>query len=530
MNYTYSTMKNVFFGLFAALLLLTACEKDEELVGPDRLFRPVQKGLMESQGNWIMASWQKDKEAIAYKVELSRDTFKTIALTLEVDTNQVLLEDLEWDQLYQIQVQALAQDPAKSSGMAFLGEMKTAKFPTILISPTANDVTDVAALVRWTNSGEAATALKVLRADDQSLVKEVELTAEDLEKQSKVVNGLAGATEYVIYAYSGETVRGWEKYTTKAAQEYPGSNIIDLRGIEDNPSILQETLQGDVPAGSVVILQRGLTYTISSTTLLKGALTIVSGLGFDPVAKIKFSGNFDFEAGSTIDSIRFSSLSMSGDFGGGYVMNVDKQATVGKVIFNACEIKSFRGVVRIKSSSPVLISDFTINNSVIDSINGYGVLNVDNTAARVENVKILNSTIYKAQQVLVSKSGSNSVLIQNVTFNEAPLSGNYLVNYNSNDVAGNIKIHNSLLGIGWAKIGETATAVRGVKAGAGTSVDVMGTYSTSDYTATSNELPNIISYSREHSYLFKDPANGDFTLMDRTFSGYNSAGDPRWRP
>ncbi|MFD3000679.1 DUF5123 domain-containing protein [Pontibacter toksunensis] len=530
MNKKYFKIQNIFFGLFAAVLLLTACEKEEELVGPDRLFRPVQKGLMESQGNWIMASWQKNKDAVSYKVEISRDTFKTIDLSLEVDTTTVLLEDLEWDQLYQIQVQALAADPSKNSGMAYLGEMKTAKFPTILIAPSANDVTDGSALVRWTNSGETVTSLKVLRADDQSLVKEVALTEEDVANQFKVINGLTGATEYVIYAYSGETLRGWENYTTKASQVYPGSHIIDLRGIEDNPAILQETLQGDVPSGSVIILQRGQTYTISSTTLLRGSVTIVSGLGFEPVAKIKFSSNFDFEAGSTVDSVKFSNLSMSGDFGGGYVMNIDKQTTVGKIIFNATDIKSFRGVVRIKSSSPVLVSNFTINNSVIDSVNGYGILNVDNTAARVENVKILNSTIYKVQNVLVSKSGSNSVLIKNVTFNEAPLSGNYLVNYNSNDVTGNIKIHDSILGIGWAKVGETATAVRGVKAGGSTSIDAMGTYSTSDYSATSNELPNLISYGREHTYLFQDPANGDFTLMDRTFGGYNSAGDPRWRP
>lgn len=529
MKNRYFIFRGLYLGILAAVLLLTSCEKEEELEGPDRLFRPVQKGLMESKGNWISVSWQKSKEAIAYKVEISRDTFKTIDRSVEIDTNAVVLEELEWDQLYQIQVQALAKDPSKNSGMAFLGEMKTAKFPTILITPTSNDVTDAAALVRWNNTGDAATTLRVLRADDQSLVKEVTLTEQDLAQQFKVINGLKSTTEYIIYAYSGETLRGWERYTTKASQVYPGSNIIDLRGIEDNPAILEETLLGDVPSGSVIILQRGLTYTISSSAQLKGSVTIVSGLGFESVAKIKFNSNLDFASGSTIDSVKFSNVSMRGDFAGGYVLNVSNAATVGKVVFNACEIRSFRGVVRIKASSPVLISDFTYNNSVIDSVNGYGVLNIDNTAAKVENVKILNSTISRAQNILVSKSPSNSVLIENCTFNQAPLSGNYLVNYNSNDVTNNIKIYNNILGIGWAKLGETDTSVRGVKAGANTSIDVKGTYSTLDYVVTSNELPNLISYGKAHTSLFRDPANGDFTLVDRTFNGYSSAGDPRWR-
>ncbi|MBF9255058.1 DUF5123 domain-containing protein [Pontibacter sp. 172403-2] len=529
MDSTYFNIKYIFLGLISALLLLTACEKEEELTGPDRLFRPVQKGLMESQGNWISASWQKNKGAVAYKVEISRDTFKTIDYSVEVDTNAIVFEDLLWDQLYQIQVQALAQDPSKNSGLSFLGEMKTAKFPTILVTPTSNDVTDVAAIVRWTNSGDAVTSIKVLNAADSSLVSEVALTADDIAAQQKVVTGLTGATGYIIYLYSGETMRGWENYTTKVPLVFPNSNIIDLRGIKDNPEALYEALQ-TAPSGSVIILERGLTYNIPSTTSLNGSVTILSGLGFDDIASIKFSSNFDLSEGAAIDSVKFSNVSMRGDFGGGYVMNISKGGTVGKVIFNACQIQSFRGVARIKSSSPVLISDFTYQNCVIDSINGYGVLNVDNTAAMVENITIRNSTIYKAQNVLVSKSASNSVLIENCTFNEAPLSGNYFVNYNSNDVASLIKIYNCIIGPGWAKPGETSTGVKGIVAGASTSIDLKGTYSTSDYSNISDPLPNLISYDKASTYLFADPANGNFTLVDRTFGGYNSAGDPRWRP
>ncbi|WP_187263340.1 DUF5123 domain-containing protein [Pontibacter beigongshangensis] len=531
----FLNIKNVLLGLVSALLLLSACDPEEELVGPDRLFRPTIKGVMESRGNWLGVSWQKNKGAIAYKVEISRDTFKTIERSAQVDTNYVVFNDLEWDMLYQVQVQALAGDPAKNSGVSFLGEMKTAKFPTILTVPTVNDVTDVAALVKWTNSGATASALRVYKVDNrQSPIQEIELTEEDLANQFKLVTGLTAGTPYVIYAYSGEEIRGWEYYTTKAAQVFAvGSNIVDLRGMENDPTLLQQTLQSDLPAGSVIVLERGMTYTITSTPVVSGALTIVSGLGFGPVAKVIMSSDFNFAVGSTVDSLKFRDLNLRGtDFAGRYVMNpnVSGATTVGNIIFEACTIKNFRGITRFRG--PITVSSLNIKGCLVDSISNYGITTIDDEASKVDNIRLLNSTFARTEVGIVSKSNSNSVVIENCTFYKFLRTGRYLAYYRTagaDNVTNGVKIYNSILGPGWAAGEEETAAIHGVRATA--NVDAMGTYSTSGYNtiASTYQIPGLLEYGKPATALFENPENLNFKIKDATFGGRNTAGDPRWR-
>ncbi|MGV3510328.1 MAG: DUF5123 domain-containing protein [Sphingobacteriaceae bacterium] len=514
--------------------LLSACKKDEFTpTGPNRLFRPTVKGDMVSNANWIEASWQKVKGADSYTVQISRDTFKTIVQSLKVDTNFVRFSNLRWNQLYQIQVRAEASDTTMNSKFSFIGEMKSAKFPTIITPLNSNDIIDAALILRWTNTGAAVTSIKVLSAVDSSLVKEVLLNDTDKANQFKRVTGLTGNTNYIIYLQSGETVRGWEDVKTKAPQVFKaGSNIIDLRGIDDE-DILTQTLTSSLPSGSVILLDRGMTYNMSSYNL-NGALTLVSGLGFGPVATIKYTGNFNFVAGSTIDSLSFMDLNMySTDYNGKYVLNGSNNAEVGKITFDNCTAKIFRGFVRLQNKT-INVNTFSVNNCVIDSLKDYALINVDGATPKVENISITNSTIYKAMRVVVSKNNSSSILIENCTFNEAPMAGsNYLINYNGKDVTNGIKISSTIIGVGWRDPGAdpaVAPVVRGVNVGSNTPIDVSGTYVTSDYLTSANAFPSLLSYSGTSAQLFVDPENGDFSIRDLTFAGKATSGDPRWRP
>lgn len=508
--------------------LLGACKKDEFTpTGPNRLFRPTVKGEMVSNANWIEASWQKVKGADSYTVQISRDTFKTIVQSLKVDTNFVRFSNLRWNQLYQIQVRAEAADTTMNSKFSFIGEMKSAKFPTIITPLTSDDIIDAALILRWTNSGAAVTSIKVLSAVDSSLVKEVVLNDTDKASQFKRVTGLTGNNNYIVYLQSGATVRGWEDVKTKAPQVFKaGSNIIDLRG-NDNADILTQTLTSTLPSGSVILLDRGMTYNMSSYNL-SGALTLVSGLGFGPVATIKFTGNFNFVAGSTIDSLSFMDLNMySTDYTGKYVLNANNNATVGKITFERCNARIFRGLVRLQNKT-INVTDFTINNCVLDSIGNYGVINVDGTTPKIENILIKNSTIFKTEKIVSSKNNSSSVIIDACTINEAPLTGNFLIDYNTYNISNGLKINNTILGVGKSKDG--ITKVRGARFGSNTAIDVGNTYSTANYETIDYPLPPLSIYSGTSAQLFVNPDNGNFNIRDLTFAGKATAGDPRWRP
>ncbi|CAN5720520.1 DUF4957 domain-containing protein [soil metagenome] len=525
------TLKNIFFTVIILSTVMIACKKTDDLGEAPRLFRPVLKDPLESNGNWIKASWQAIKGSASYTAQVSRDSFKTIAATITADTNYVLFENLAYDKLYQVQVTANATDPAHNSNISFLGEIKTARFPTILNVPTSAEVNDEAVKVTWTTGGAVVTDIKILLATDSSVVKSVTLSPMDVANQYAIVAGLNGSTSYIIYLYSGTTVRGWADFTTKVPLS---GNLIDLRNITGRPSVLADTIPL-IASGSTVVLKRGETYEIATSINLDKSIKFIGGTDLlEPAQPIIYMpANFNIAAGSVIDSIVFTDVTIRGsDYASKYCFNINQDCSIGTLKFESCLAEIMRGLVRTQSK-PVLITNFTVNNCIIDSIAGYGVLTVDVTSSKVDNIKITNSTIYKAEKILTSRNNSNSVIIENCTFNEAPRGGNYFIDYSisaSNEVALPVSFKFNIIGSGKSNSGNTD--VRGYRLGANSVMDVSSVYVLSDYISTNatGPLPNVIPYARSSTDVWQDPLNGNFKIIDNLFPGRNTTGDPRWRP
>ena len=529
------SLYNKLASLMMLLVFFAACKKDDVEDSQHRLFRPVGTEALKSEGNWVSASWQAIKGSQSYTVQLSRDTFKTVDATRTVDTNYVMFETLSWNQNYQVQVRANATDTTLNSKMSYLGNVKTAKFPSILISPTSADATDEALKVSWTNSGSAVTSIKVLNAADSSLVQEIALTATDVANRYKIITGLPSNTQFIVLLYSGTTLRGVDNYSTKQPES---GTIIDLRNIIGVPSILRDTLP-DIPDGSTVLLRRGETYTITTTTNLDRSVKIKSGddLMEPSQAILYFTSNFNIKANSNIGFIEFRDVKLySNSYSDRYVFNINTACSVGSIIFESCTAEIFRGILRTQTN-PAIIDNFTVNNCILDSLAGYGVITVDVATSKANNISIKNSTIYKAEKIVTSRGNSNTVVIENCTINEAPAANNYLIDYSTsgtNNVTNGIKVANNIFGA--AKLYSTA-GVRGIRASASTSIDASNNYTTSDYilvptvppAAPTPPIPNVISYSGSSTTLWQDPINGNFRIKDNTFAGKNNSGDPRWR-
>ena len=534
MNHQYKIHQVIFLPLIA-VLLFASCNKEEAEGGaPDRLFRPVLKNDLSATNNTIRVAFEKIAGAVSYTVQISRDTFKTIDRTVVTDTSVVIFTDLLWNQLYQVQARSNAQDTTKSSKIGSLGAIKTPKFPSILSAPTVADVSDEALRVNWVSNGAAVTSIKVLKASDSSVVKDIALTATDVTNQYKIITGLASGTGYIVYLYSGTNIRGWENYATKAAL---AGNLIDLRNIADRQSVLSDTLPL-IATGSIVILKKGLTYTIPGGFNLSKSVTIISGddlLNPTP-ANIIMSSSMNITTNSNIDSIVFNNVKLTSSdpnngFQNNYVFNISNPCTIGKIIFQSCRAEYLRGVTRLQTAV-INVSSFTVNDCIIDSVRNYGVINVDNINCKVNDIAIRNSTIYKAEAIVVSRQNSNSVLIENCTINEAPVANNYLVNYSTsgtNNVTSGIIVRNCIMGIGK----NNTTGVKGIQVNSSTVITASNNYSTSDYVLAATNafpIPNVIPYNGTSTSLWKDPVNGDFGFKDSNFAGKNTAGDPRWRP
>jgi hypothetical protein len=517
------------FSLMAVAILWGACRKTDSMQ-PVRLFRPVIAGELLADSNAILVAWQAIKAATSYTVQVSRDTFRTIDISMKVvDTTNVLIKNLRWDQLYQVQVRAEAADSQFNSRFSNLGAIKTPKFPTILKSPTVSDVTDEAIRVSWTNSGATVTSIKVLKASDSSLVKEVLLTATDVTNEFKIISGLSGGTTYIGMLYSGTRLRGSDLYTTK--QPISGA-VVDLRSITGRPSVLADTLPS-IASGSTVILKRGETYDISSSISLNKAVKIMGGSDLSVPGKpvINMPANFNIAAGSNISFVDFEDVYLKGtDATSKYVFNINNASTIGRISFQNVIAESFRGVTRFQGG--VNNTDYIVNNSVMFNLGGYGVITVDATTSKSDNISITNSTIYKADKIITSRQNSVTVKVENNTINEAPLTGNYLIDYNTaatSNVSNGVTVRNNIFGVGRGSAG--VTAVRGIRIGAG-GIIATNNYSTSDYNvtaATPFAIPDLIAYNRSSTQLWVDAVNGNFKIADMSFPGTASAGDPRWR-
>lgn len=517
-------MNKVLSILALTVLLYTSCNKEDDLTMP-RLFRPVSVGGLTADSNTIEAAWQPIAGATGYKIEVSRDTFRTIDMSVLVDTSTAIIKKLFFNQLYQVQVKAVARDTTMNSQWSNLGAVKT--LSSIFRSPGVSDITLNSVRARWATKGAPVTSIKVVKRSDKSVVANITLSATDLTNMFKVIDGLDAATQYTMYLYSGNDERGFVDFATKAP--FTGT-IIDLTVITGRPGVLQDTLP-KVPSGSTILLSRGETYTISTAINIDKTLTIMSTPDLtNPIkARIFFTSNFAFGAGATIDYIEFNDVYLQSDnYGSRYVFNNSNSANIGKVAFNDSRIEIFRGMFRLQGSGAVNIGEFVINNCIIDSIGNYFVLNI-NAASKIDNITFSNSTFYKIEGVIASAAASNSVTVSDCTFNETPLGNNKnsYFDYGTINIPNGFNITNCLFGTG--KVSGGSNTVRDIKVGTGTSVGVSNSYKTTDHLTGGNEFQMLTSANRKSTELWLDPYNGIFIIADQLFTGRNSAGDPKWR-
>ncbi len=519
-------MKKILFVLLTAVLIFTACKKASDLGEAPRIFGPVISGALLVDSNTITASWLKIDAATAYEVQLSRDTFRTVDVYLRIDTTRAMFKKLLFNQLYQVQARSIAIDSTKNSSWSNLGAIKT--LTSILKNPGISDITFNSVRVSWTTKGAPVSSIKILKTSDSSVITTVNLTLSDLINENKVINGLVSDTKYTIFLYSGTDVRGFVDFNTKAP--FAGV-VIDLTGITGRPSVLSDTLPL-IPSGSTVLLKRGETYNITTTLNLNKSVTILSGpdLSTTLQAKIYFTSNFSVANSSTIDFIDFKDVYLLGAaYGSNYIFNLSSagaSANIGRFSFENCVAEIFRGMIRTQGAGGVVIENLVINNCIIDSISGFGVLTMGQTGGKVNNISITNSTFYKIEKIIVSSSGSsNSILMDQCTVNETPISGSYYIDYGTTmTVSNGITVTNCIFGPGKNGV----TAVRGIRTLGGTSIVSSNNYKTADQTSGGSDIPGVL-LAKSSTLLWQNPANGDFRIIDALFPGKNSSGDPRWR-
>ncbi|MCB9282281.1 MAG: DUF5123 domain-containing protein [Lewinellaceae bacterium] len=554
MKIKHLTSKTLFLLIAGIVMFLGAC-KEDITYEKTRLFRPVLNEELRAELNTIIVNMGKIKEATTYTIEVSRDTFATIDYTIEADTNYVIIgeetlagDELFWNTLYQVRATAHAANAVYDSKVSDLGNVRTERFPSILNIPKEADVIDVAARVSWQVLGAPVTKIRTFAADDLKLQNPLAEFTVDADAQTAgefIVTGLTPNAPVQIAIFSGangETLRGWETYVTLPRNVDPSDpNVIDLSESDDPDAV--KNAMATLAEGNIILLKKGVMYNLPSDPLDK-SITITAAYGFGSQKAILFTtGNWNIADGVTVDHVRFIDVELRGeDIGGDYVFNPNNstETVINELTFDNCIISTFRGIIRIRSL--VFLKNYTINNSIVHHIGGYGIITCDTDgegSAAVDNIALTNSTFSKINSFMTSRTNAQSITIDACTMSELASPDGIVFRWRGatgtlSNVINGISITNTIWGHAWDEGATGNLAVRGIYAGLeATPFNIVNTYATSDFAFTAgSEIPGFpaLTYSKTAKELWVDPYDAmDFNFQDSGFAGKYDSGDPRWR-
>jgi hypothetical protein len=521
------------------LLLTIACQKDDSNEFTlTRNFSPSSIASTNGETQVIL-TWTPSlfttEGNVEYAVEVFDPTNPDAPVFTTTTTNDSIIvtdEALTIKKDYYARVKAVGNDKTADSNWKESTVFRITGEQFLLPVPS-EDVSDVGVILRWRVSPTLTRIVITPTAGGAPI--EVTLGASDLTAVQKTVMGLTQNKGYTAEIFQGTKTKGIIQFTTKASIT---GNTIDLTSTTGNPGILLTTL-ASAPSGSVIILRRGEFYNIGTAFSFSKSVTIRTGLGFgNNLATLRMTTFMNLTASTAIDSIVFKDLIIKGaranrdSYNNDYIINSSAVgATVNKIRLDNCVVKILRGVIRGQAAGAgTKIANYFVNNCVLDSIRDFAVAAASGTSA-FANIKITNSTIYKARKVISHAVAGNAGLwIENCTLNEIPsgtavATTNYTIDFGT-FAAGPVTIKNSIFGKVWD---ETAagTLASEFRAANGTALVISNSYTTSDHAASST-LPGFTGIGASTS-LFTDPANGNFKIKDATFAGKSSAGDPRWR-
>ncbi len=424
--------------------------------------------------------------------------------------------NLEGNTAYYLRIKG-RNKAGKSSNWKYLDKYKFKTKAEQIITDV--ETTSNTATVSFT-AGKTIDAAYCYKGEDST---KVDFTSEDMAAGKLTITGLKANTSYKVKLWNQDKLRG--TYSFKTTEAYPdGYELITLTEGGDLGTLLSQATTDKV----VVVLPKNATYSMTSkeTGEQKG-LTIPSNI--KSVCFWGASGSVttwnvkEIKTEGDLDLIRFYNLNLENNgTSGDYIVNLGTANNIGAIKFDKCNISKTRGVVRMKVSAAFQIGSIDITNCVISKIGTYGVISAGKEAQlnEVGSINISNSTITNVSGgAMIAVYNSNTkVNIDHCTFYDVVVSGKYLVDTNkSNDIVPNFS--NTLIGQSSAISDATATSYKNTPF-----VDV---YYTNEFTWKSKlQIGDAAEISSTE--MWKDPANGDFTVQDKYQSNFGSFGDPRW--
>lgn len=530
-----------------------SCTTVEEYPAPDALFRPIPDAP-EYGGDWIELSWDKYEGADYFELKIVGTD--GLNKTVQTDTTFYRFEGLNYDTTYDILLRSLGRKSGLSSRYYQVPSITTNDFPTKL---NAVESIDNTARVSWTSDVVSKLVFKTYVLDEDGSRVESDFCEFDVPDGATTVDvtDLKPGTDYVVYAYNGESYKGKKLFSTKPAEDYSGE-VVDLRKITGDEAysyFTQDFVNGKIaefPDQDITfVLAGGVHYELATINVAAttGTITIATGLSFEGKAVFEVSGNFAVASGASVNKIFIkdvfftdhpSKTKESSNFGGTYLFNFNQaNASLGTLELKGCDIRYKRGVCR--SQTTATIDNYIIDDCTFDYIGGYGISNADNAAAAIRNISVSNSTFAHCEKLFVSSKPTDkdvNLTMENCTVLWCLGSGTWIFDMNTMNFKA--EVTNCIFGPGGNK--STVSTINSFRAADGSSVSLDKCYGTTDLAWTMNAAGDAPAYPALDLKSTGADVAGTFQKAVIDYAAFEEldltvlqkdvkdakAGDPRW--
>lgn len=456
-------------------------------------------------------------------------------------SSPVVLSGLDGDSKYYMRVKAMSSTVNESKWVYYKdGSSFKTKAEQIFNNVEATDLFEDHVNLSWT-PGADVTHITYANTNDAENIQTINLTDEEKAAGKYTLGGLNPTSTYTITIYKNDVKRGQLQVTTPAAM--PAANfkyslasdvtvisqeLIDeiaekAKAAAGNETNYSATI--GIPAGAKVAL-----YGINDSdggktnvTIPDGMSVTFFGLAGGDAPTINLDKNFDIAGSHAF--IKFQNVKLE-ENGAGYFINQSKACTVSEFTLENCEVSNLKtSFFRLQGSDAKSIGKLTLKNSIFTKLcAGYGFIHVDagSGAGHVDNVEIdgctFNSICVTGKVFIFSKkTDMQDITIKNSTFYNCNGSGQYFVDFNADTFGPNtFTIENCIFG----KSADEATD-KNIRSK--TPATVANSFRTTDFFKV---IKGVNDTEFSSTQLFKDPANGDFTIKAGTLK--EKAGDPRW--
>lgn len=456
-------------------------------------------------------------------------------------SSPVVLSGLDGDSKYFMRVKAMSSTSNESKWVYYKdGSSFKTKAEQIFNNVEATDLFENHVNLSWT-PGADVTHITYANTNDAENIQTINLTDEEKAAGKYTLGGLNPTSTYTITIYKNDVKRGQLQVTTPAAM--PAANfkyslasdvtvisqdLIDeiaekAKAAAGNETNYSATI--GIPAGAKVAL-----YGINDSdggktnvTIPDGMSVTFFGLAGGDAPTINLDKNLDIAGSHAF--IKFQNVKLE-ENGAGYFINQSKACTVSEFTLENCEVSNLKtSFFRLQGSDAKSIGKLTLKNSIFTKLcAGYGFIHIDAGSGKghLDNVEIdgctFNSICVTGKVFIFSKkTDMQDITIKNSTFYNCNGNGQYFVDFNVDTFGpSTFTIENCIFG-------KSADEATNKNIRSKTPATVANSFRTTDFFKV---IKGVNDTEFSSTQLFKEPANGDFTIKAGTLK--EKAGDPRW--